>query len=477
MIGVVLGDEQSSLITDMNAFSKQFAQLSITDERWAPSAARMIFLSSYSTNAVLYYNGDVLVNSTPYEFDLDAGTPLGEKYESYALLEGDAFAISGYGITSYLAAVNGTTLLITYIESASGVFGSADEFGFLHYRDVTEIFRESRHLLHRGIAVALLLASVRVLVLTVIIRKLITPFYQLRDTAYVIADGHYGERIPMLESKMEEDEITEVALAFNRMADHVEEHVRELDELNEKQHLLLGALSHELKTPMTSIQGYAELLQRVKLTPERQASSLKYIEEESQRLSRLSVKMLRLLDLTDESAIEAHVIIVRELFAEAITAMQAKLDEKGIRLILEISEAVESRNLSAAKTENSSGTQTEELTIAGDEDLLLTLLTNLLDNAIKASPPGAIIRLIAAPDGIYVQDEGRGIAPEEQERILEPFYMTDNARSRREGGAGLGLALCAQIARLHGGQIVVQSAAGKGSRIGILWKQVSVKLL
>jgi len=449
MISVVLGDEQTSLSSDISSFSKQISKLGITDEQWIPAAARTVFQSSYSNNAVLYYDGEVLANSTSYEFDLEAGTPLGEKYQKYVLIS--AYSLSDS--VAYLAGINGSILLITYIEESS--YGSGNGFALLHYRDVTVIFRESRLLFLRGIIISLALALILGLALTLIIRRLFVPLYQLKDTANVIADGQYEERVPLKRrAGKKEDEVTEIARAFNCMAENVDEHIRTLDEMNEKQRMLLGALSHELKTPMTSIQGYAELLQRVSLSTERQASALNYIEQESRRLSRLSVKMLQLLELSDESDIESKDISVETLFSKAKDIVRKRLEEKEISLQLIVD---------------------SDLTVTGDEDLLLSLLTNLIDNARKASAPGSTITLIAYSEGLYVQDEGCGIAPEEQKKILEPFYMVDKARTRQEGGAGLGLALCAQIARLHGGRIEIESIPGKGSRIGVRWNVFQTK--
>ena len=259
----------------------------------------------------------------------------------------------------------------------------------------------------------------------------------------MIADGNYGERV-LCTSR---DEVGEVSESFNRMADRVQEHVYALSEANEKQRQLLGALSHELKTPMTAIQGYAELLQKVELSPERRTNALAYIEEECKRLSRLSVKMLQIVELSDEESIEKRSISVAELFAKAEKLIFRRLQEK--RLFLKI--------------------QADVQEIEGDEDLLLSFITNLIDNAAKASREGGTLWLTAAREGIFVRDEGCGIPEAEIRHITEPFYMVDKSRSRKEGGAGLGLALCSQIARLHGGELIIESAPGEGSMIGLRW--------
>ena len=141
---------------------------------------------------------------------------------------------------------------------------------------------------------------------------ILIPFYQLRDAANVIADGDYQRRV----DRPGTDEIGQVSQSFNRMADRVEEHIHTLAEMNEKQRQLLGSLAHELKTPMTGIQGYAELLQRVELPTGKQSDCLHYIEEECKRLSRLSAKMLQLTELSDETVIEKTWQAVEGLFEQ-----------------------------------------------------------------------------------------------------------------------------------------------------------------
>lgn len=109
----------------------------------------------------------------------------------------------------------------------------------------------------------------------------------------------------------------------------------------------------------------------------------------------------------------------------------------------------------------------ENLWIWGDEDLLISFLINLLDNGCKASVPGGRIELIGNREGLWVVDEGGGIPPEELSKITEPFYMVDKSRARKEGGAGLGLALCDEIARIHKGKLVMENMSPKGFRAGL----------
>ena len=313
-------------------------------------------------------------------------------------------------------------------------------------KDISEIYRGTKQLFCQGMAAALAFALLLVAAMQLIFRRLWRPVYRLRETANQIADGQYGMRAEY----GRKDEIRPVADSFNRMAEKVEQHICELSQVNERQRQLLGSLAHELKTPMTAIQGYAETLQRVKLTPEREGKALSYIESECKRLSRLSVKMLELTGLYQaDGKLEKRELKAGELFEKAEVMARYRLSQKKIRLKKEI--------------------HPENLLIFGDEDLLISFLLNLIDNGCKASEEGKILILRAEERRIGVQDFGRGIPEEELERITEPFYMVDKSRARREGGAGLGLALCRQIAEVHGGQLKIRSREGAGTFVWLEW--------
>lgn len=427
--------EWEKLSQDNSGFSREWsAKIEyMQNEQLARQWAIEVFRKTCGKNSALYYKGEELSNVTPYEFDVEGKTSsFGKRYDP----------MIGVGSETqnhlFLEKMKEKYLLICYQKVTN------TDFQIVRYRDVSDIYQNSQKLFLRGMAVALLLALVLTVLLTVIVKRILKPFYRLRDTANIIAGGNYGERVAC----RSKDEVGEVAASFDRMADSVQKHVRELAEANEKQRQLLGALAHELKTPMTAIQGYAELLQKVKLSPKREVQALAYIEEECKRLSRLSVKMLQIVELSGEEKIEKQALCISELFAKAENITRCRLQKKKIHLEI----------------------QAEALEAEGDEDLLLSFLINLIDNAAKASEEGSSIYLSGTPEGIFVTDEGGGIPENEISRITEPFYMVDKSRARKEGGAGLGLALCAQIARLHGGTLSIESSRGKGSRIGLRWK-------
>lgn len=425
----IVEDEWDRLLQDTNDLSSAVSEKKLELDSDKASYARILLLSRFSENAVLYYQGEELANSSPYEFFPEKGSPLSSWYSR--ILRSDIRPDQ-----IFLERAGEKYLLILYLD-----FGP---FRLLHYRDISSVYQETGRLLFQGIAVALFLATLFVFLLILVIRRILKPFYCLRDTANVIADGVYTARVP----HPGKDEVGEVAAAFNRMAGRVEEHVRELADHNEKQRQLIGSLAHELKTPMTAIQGYAELLRRVELSPARFDHALGYMEEECKRLSRLSVKMLELARLSGETSVEKVPLKISSLFAHVRDTVHCKLAQKHLRLEIRTQEGLE---------------------ISGDWDLLVIFLDNLLDNAAKASQEGGRIYLTGSREGLFVQDEGRGIPREELSRITEPFYMADKSRSRKEGGAGLGLSLCSQIARLHGAELEIQSRKGQGTRIGLRW--------
>lgn len=423
--------EWEKLVQDGKEFEKQWTEnrIYLKNQNLEKLWAMEVFRSICKKKSVLYYQGEELFNMTPYVFNVEGKvSSFGKRFDPVI------GSTSSKQSCLFLEKMGEKHLLICYWES------SDKDFCILRYRDISEIYADARWLFWRGILVSLVLALILTGSITLILKKILSPFYRLRDAANVIADGNYEERVVCMST----DEVGEVAESFNRMADRVQEHVYALSEANEKQRQLLGALSHELKTPMTAIQGYAELLQKVELPPARRTNALAYIEEECKRLSRLSVKMLQIVELSGEEKIERQTILLADLFEKAEKITRHRLLAKHLSL----------------KTER------EVSKMEGDGDLLLSFITNLIENAVRASREGSTIWLAATQKGIFVRDEGCGIPEEEIRRIAEPFYMVDKSRSRKEGGAGLGLALCSQIARLHGGTLTIESTPGKGSTIG-----------
>lgn len=305
--------------------------------------------------------------------------------------------------------------------------------------DITYVWERMRML---GIGLCILTCVITMLVcvfLFLILSRVLRPLKELNAGAKLIARGQYDERIPA----RRKDEIGTLSENFNLMAEAVQSRIRQLEEAEWKRTLFMGNLTHELKTPMTAISGYAKTLLTVKLPAEDKEEALSYIYEESCRLERLSKKMMNLLLLEETGEIERKEVAAGVLFAHAAEACRQSLEEDGIWL-----ECHEDGEVFLA-----------------DVDLFTEVLINLIDNARKASKRGDRILLSAKEKVIEVQDFGTGIPKEEQEKVLEPFYMIDKSRSRKSGGAGLGLAITALILKRHDCTIRMESEMGQGTRV------------
>ena len=309
-------------------------------------------------------------------------------------------------------------------------------------RDISRLFndREIQYQVYRWIV--LLVVGVSSLVMFVLAYWLTTPIRSLGRVADQLAQGDYSPRAKVMGS----DEISDLAENFNHMADAIEKNVLELEDAARRQEDFTASFVHELKTPLTSIIGYADMLRSRDLREDMRFKAASYIFSEGKRLENLSLALMSML-VVGRSEADAKPVNMKMLCLEAVRISQPAMRSKGLAL---------------------AGTA-EEGVIRGDAALLQTLLQNLLDNARKATESGGKITLTgrSTPEGytVTVSDEGRGIPAGELHKITEPFYMVDKSRSRAEGGAGLGLALCKEIAELHQGQLHFESAEGVGTAV------------
>lgn len=244
------------------------------------------------------------------------------------------------------------------------------------------------------------------------------------------------------------DEFGQLARDFNAMADKLQANFEKLESEVQRQEAFLGAVAHELKTPMTSIIGYADLLRQSELSEIDRVLAANYIFSEGQRLEKLSFKLLDLL-LLEKDTPQMVPVNPAALLSDVDKALTPGLRKKGIQLLC----------------------RAEPGRVLLEPDLVKSLLYNLVDNASKAMDNGGSIAIKGTliPGGVMFQvvDNGRGMEQAELTKITEPFYRVDKSRSRQQGGAGLGLALCSQIVQVHQGNIHFQSIPGKGTCVTV----------
>lgn len=346
-------------------------------------------------------------------------------------------------IASRIVETGGTHLLIsaqnmTVLQTPVTVYRTANiDETYRHIDDLTRMAQLS-------LLGCLLLCGV---LLPLILRKTLNPLRKLTQVSEKIAGGDYALRSQI----HTEDEVGDLSRSFDHMADTIEQKISDLEDTARRREMLLGALTHEMKTPMTAIIGFSGSLLSMPLTEEGRLEAAHEIHEAAKRTERLSQKMMQLISMRENPVMLKKTIDARELLDKVCAALEPTAKEKDI----------------AFKTEAQADTLT------GDADLLFSLLTNLTDNAIKASPEHAIIRLAASrgrnQQSLSVIDQGSGIPADKIALVTEPFYRVDKARSRKLGGAGLGLSLCQMIAQAHGGRLEIQSEIGKGTVISMIW--------
>jgi signal transduction histidine kinase len=215
---------------------------------------------------------------------------------------------------------------------------------------------------------------------------------------------------------------------------------------------MVAKASHELRTPASVILSSAEILEREGLVKPAGRDLLRGIAEESQRLGRLSADLLTLVKDRAGDAEQQLTLIPGDVTEVARTAAErAKIMTAGSERTIKTE--ITDRTLSAAI----------------DADRLLQLLLNLVENAIRHSPPGGTITIGAAAHDrraeLWVDDEGLGIPEDERELVFDPFYRSPRDRSSRDGGSGLGLAIARSIVVAHGGSLIAESSASGGARL------------
>lgn len=298
-------------------------------------------------------------------------------------------------------------------------------------------------LLKLNIFVCIILVAV-----TIALSKfIVNPINKLIKTTQKIADGNFSERVKVIS----DDEIGLLSKNFNDMADVIEDKIGELKMASNDKQRFIDNLAHELRTPLTSIIGYADFLRTTKYDEETFINSLSYIYSEGKRLEKLAFKLMDLIVLRKEN-FKKKSENTSELLIEIKNSLQPKLEEKNIHL--EIS--------------------AEDLNLLMDKELIMVMITNFIDNAIKASKIGDKIYLKAYKNSssniiLEVKDSGIGIPEEDISKVMEPFFMVDKSRARANNGVGLGLSLCAEIAKIHNARIDIESKVGEGTAIKVIF--------
>ena len=353
-----------------------------------------------------------------------------------ALLDEAPEPPAGSGVTSIVHTGNGRH----YLMLGATADGTTVQLAF----DVTETYTVRQTQQRAYHTTFLILIAIGAAVSWVTSYLLTRPLGTLSRASRELARGNLSYRAPV----RSRDEVGQLAADFNRMAGQLEQNVNRIQETMALQERFMADFSHEMKTPMTSIIGYADLMRTQTLSSDEQTAAVNYIFSEGKRLESLSLKLL-------------EIIVLKNTEIELKSASPAQL----------ISQTADYLRPVYAKNDIGIECSGDEGECLLEPELVKSLLMNLIDNARKALGHGGLIRISSQLTDtgciIRVRDNGPGIPPEAIAHLTEAFYRVDKSRSRAQGGAGLGLALCSDIARLHNGSIEFESSRETGTCVTV----------
>jgi signal transduction histidine kinase len=263
--------------------------------------------------------------------------------------------------------------------------------------------------------------------------------------AYAIADGELDVELPASQVS----EVARVSAAFTAMSAALRDSLAQQAALEQDRRLFIAAIAHDLRTPLFALRGYLEGLEKgIATTPEQVARYIAVCRDKAAALERLIADLFayartEYLDQTPHP----EPLELGALIEDTVTSMRPRADGKGVALLLQ--------------------PPTAPVPLEGDGHLLVRAVENLLDNALRHTPPGGAVRVDWRGDADQVRftvaDSGPGIAAQDLPHVFEPLYRGERSRNRRTGGAGLGLTIARRILQAHGGELAAANAPGGGA--------------
>ena len=347
---------------------------------------------------------------------------------------------------SYVAYQINRTAAESYILVCGLVRQNETEVYLVTECDVSDAVNSQNSMISYFQRIYVLIICVGFPVILLLSSLLVHSINKVSKAAKRMAAGRYTERIEV----SAKDEIGELAADFNHMAANIEENMAELSHQAQQKEDFAANFAHELKTPLTSVIGYADMLYQKDLPRDQVKRAAEYILNEGMRLEALSLKLMDLF-VMDKQAFSLEEMSVREIFENLKQGIMPICGNCGVQIHMELADG----------------------RIQVDYDLFKSMILNLIDNSIKADCKD--IWIIGKAKGdiyrICLEDNGKGIPPEELGRITEAFYMVDKSRARKLHGAGLGMALVSKVIDLHGARMKIESDGKTGTKITLSFMQ------
>ena len=315
------------------------------------------------------------------------------------------------------------------------------------YKDVTTTFENKERQYHTFRFITIIVLIFCFIAIFIISAWMIFPIRRLSIATKKIASGNYQVLVPIKGN----DEISMLAQNFNQMAIQLNENMEELKDKTRRQELFTNNFAHELKTPLTSMIGYADIIRSKKLSEENTILYANQIVMDGKRLEAMSMKLMDLIVLKKQD-FTFRKISMKEFFDTVADTIRPIMKAHHITFDMNV----------------------ENIDLYIEADLMKTVCINLIDNARKSIPANRKGRIevvgYSIPNGydICVLDNGCGMEAEELSKITEAFYMVDKSHSRAKGGAGLGLTICNEIIALHHGILKIKSEPEKGTAVHVL---------
>lgn len=310
--------------------------------------------------------------------------------------------------------------------------------------DVDATLREARRI---QLAVGLGAIGVVGLLSWLLVRRAFSPIDGMITTAGRIADGDLDQRT---EAGDEASEVGRLGTALNTMLDRIQSAVDEKSASEKRMRRFVADASHDLRTPLTSLRGYAELYRQGASDPEEVALGMERIEAEATRMGRLVDDLMLLARLDQQRSPTYRRVDAGRVVGEAVDAMRVTDHDRTWDL------AVEGR---------------EPLVVMGDADQLRQVFDNLLGNAGAHTPPGTTVDVQARVDGdeveIVIADDGPGFDDADRPRAFDRFWRATRADENPADGSGLGLSIVKSIVETHGGAVTLDRAASGGARFSV----------
>ena len=268
------------------------------------------------------------------------------------------------------------------------------------------------------------------------------PLKELQSAVEQMSQGHYETRV-VANSK---DEIGKLSMAFNDMAEAIQQK-------DEEEKTFLATVSHELRTPISYIKGYSEALQNGMIEESKKEETIALIAREANRMGRLTNEIMQLARKTEDTEhnhMMLYPIPLAETLRETATILQQKAASKNIMIELDVD---------------------DDIIVEADDEKLKQIFINILENAINYSYEGSFVLLKSFVNGgsavIVVKDHGIGIPEEDLPRLTERFYRVNKARSRADGGSGLGLSIVNQLVKEQRATLKIDSKLGEGTTVTV----------